>query len=200
MSGSVMSKAEWGVCCKYLSSACGGRLMTEEQAGVYYVELKEFSADVVMTACRRAIQEQTDNWFPSIGVIRKFVNEAVNGALPQYGAEWANVQTAVKKWGWPRPVEGLASLTPLARLAVDAIGGWDVCCNNNTPTILSAQFRTAYEAAAGRESTMRRLSQELRPVVTAGTLNATRLDAEPQSMKDILGSMSGHQALAQFTK
>lgn len=167
MSEPVLTMAEFMVCVGHLSAATG-RKMEKPQLDVYYETLNDLPAAVLLACCKRAIQQQVDSWLPSVGLIRSFASECINGALPSYGDEWANVRAAVKRFGYMRKPEGMASLGHLARQAVEAVGGWQVLCDSENPTILGAQFRQAYEAAAKRELEMRRIGQGLRPRITAG--------------------------------
>ena len=164
--------------CAAVLIAATGKPMSQATSEVYYELLSDISYEVLKAACKRAIQEQKDNWLPSVGAIRSFASEAINGQLPQYADEWETVRKAVSRFGWPRPVEGMASLSPLARKAVHALGGWLVLCDSDQPTILAAQFRGAYEAAARREENNRRISPELRPVITPGPTMTPRIHDE----------------------
>ena len=164
--------------CAGVLIAATGRPMNEKTADVYFDLLSDIPLEVLKAACKRAIQEQRDSWLPSVGLIRSFASEAINGQLPQYGDEWETVRKAVSRFGWPRPVEGMASLSPLAQHAIRAIGGWMTVCDSENPSITGAQFRTAYEAAAKREDNNRRISPELRPVITAGPTMTPRIHDE----------------------
>jgi len=177
-----ITKQEFAAVMGYLSAGCS-RKMDQQQMRVFYDALNDLPAAVLMASCRRAIQQQTDNWLPSVGLIRSFAVEAISGALPNYGDEWANVRAAVRRWGYMRKAEGMASLGHVARLAVEAVGGWQVLCDSENPTILGAQFRTAYEAAAKRESEMRRIGQELRPRITAGPRVTPRIETQAETRR-----------------
>jgi len=172
-----LSFAEFQICAGVLIAATG-KPMNPKTVDVYYELLCDISGDVLMAACKRAIQEQRDNWLPSVGAIRSFASEIINGQLPQYADEWETVRKAIQRFGWPRPVEGMASLSPLAQHAVKAIGGWMAICDSENPSIIGAQFRTAYEAAAKREDNNRRISPELRPVITPGPTVTPRIHDE----------------------
>lgn len=189
MSEPVLSPEEFAVCAGYLTAGTG-RKMLKDQAEVYYDALCDMPAELLMACCKRAIQQQTDSWLPSVGLIRSFASEAVNGALPGYGDEWAAVRAAVKRWGYMRQVEGMASLGHLARLAVEAVGGWQVLCDSDSPTILGAQFRGAYEAAAQRELAMRRISPDLRPRITAGPTATPRIERQTD-VRSIVNQFAG---------
>ena len=172
-----LSFAEFQVCAGVLIAATG-KPMNPKTVDVYYELLCDISGDVLLAACKRAIQEQKDNWLPSVGAIRTYAAEATNGQLPQYTDEWEQVRKAIKRFGWPQPVKGMASLSPLAQRAVKAIGGWMAICDAENPSITGAQFRTAYESLARREENNRRISPELRPVITPGPTLTPRIHDE----------------------
>jgi hypothetical protein len=167
MSVPALTKPEFVTCLAYLTAGVG-KPMTKEQIGVYYDALSDIPLPVLQACCRRAIQEQQDNWLPAVGRIRALAAEALNGLLPQTGQEWSAVLAAIRKFGYPRPAEGMASLSPLAQHAIKSIGGWQTLCNAENLPVLSAQFRTAYESAATRETQLRQISAELRPTITGG--------------------------------
>lgn len=177
MGDPVLSRGEFATCAAYLAAGCG-RQMGKEQMEVYYDALCDISFAVLKTCCKRAIQEHKDTWLPSVGMIRSYASEAINGQLPQYADEWELVRKAIKRFGWPQPVKGMASLSPLAQRAVKAIGGWMAICDAENPSITGAQFRAAYESLAKREETNRRISPELRPVITPGPTLTPRIHDE----------------------
>lgn len=167
MSNTVLTKPQWATCAAYLCAGVG-RPMGKEQAEVYFDALNDIPFEVLQICCKRAIQEQKENWLPSVGLIRSFASEVANGMLPQAGQEWNAVLEAIRKFGYPRQVEGMASLSKLAQQAVRSIGGWQIICDSDNLPVLSAQFRGAYEASAARESQFRQLSPELRPAIATG--------------------------------
>lgn len=177
MQNQILTDAEWVKCSLFLSAAIG-RPIPANQLEAYYDLLNDIPFAALKAACKRAIQEQKDNWLPSVGAIRSHASEVINGQLPQYADEWETVRKAIQRFGWPRPVEGMASLSPLAQHAVKAIGGWMAICDSENPSIIGAQFRTAYEAAARREENNRRVSPELRPVITPGPTVTPRIHDE----------------------
>ena len=183
----ILSRGEFATCAAYLTAGCG-RQMGKEQMEVYYDALNDISFPVLKACCKRAIQEHKDSWLPSVGAIRSFASEAINGQLPQYSDEWEAVRKAISRFGWPRPIDGMASLSPLTQHAVKAIGGWRVVCESENASITGAQFRAAYEAAAKREDNNRRISAELRPVITSGPTMTPRIhDERRNEIQNIIG-------------
>jgi hypothetical protein len=143
--------------------------MSKEQMDVYFDALNDIPFDVLKSACKRAIQEQTENWLPAVGRIRALASEAMNGLLPLAGQEWNAVLTAVRRFGYLRPGEAMATLSPIAQQAVRSIGGFLAICDADKTQILFAQFRGAYEAAAARESQFRQLSESVRPRIESNS-------------------------------
>lgn len=162
----VTSYQEWLKCAAVLVAATG-RAMPKEQSDVYYELLSDIPADALRNACLRAIQEQRDNWMPSVGLIRSFAAEAINGTLPNWADEWDHVRSLVRVCGYMRGNDAMRSMTPVTQQAVRAIG-WETICDSENISIQAAQFRMAYEQAAKREADLRRISPELRPAITAG--------------------------------
>lgn len=90
-------------------------------------------------------------WAPSIAEIRAEALKAVNPELSIGPDEaWGMVVQAIRKYGYTRPQEALASLPePVAR-CVERFG-WRELCLSEEPDVVRGQFRRAYETQLARE-------------------------------------------------
>lgn len=141
--------------------------MPADQVEVYYELLNDIPYSALKSACARAIQEQRDNWLPSVGLIRSFASETANGTLPNWSDEWDHVRQLVRTCGIYRKGDAMRAMTPVTQQAVRAIG-WETICDSENISVQAGQFRMSYEQSAKREADLRRISPELRPAITAG--------------------------------
>lgn len=159
-----LTKRQWAELVVYLSATIG-RPMPGEQAKVYYDLLKDIPFATLQFAVKRAVQEMAQNFIPTVGKIREYAAEYAVGQLPLAAEAWTAVLKAIKRFGYVRRAEALQSLDPVAAAAADSIG-WDTLCDSENISILSGQFRMAYEAIAKRFADRMKLSVELRPAIT----------------------------------
>lgn len=162
----AISFAEWQTCAAMLIAATG-KPMQPQTANIYYDLLCDIQLPALQAACARAIQEQKDNWLPSVGLIRSFASEAINGAMPNWSDEWDHVRKLVRTLGYVRKGDAMRAMSPVTQQAVRGVG-WEAICDSENISVQAAQFRMAYENAARRESDMRRISPELRPAIAYG--------------------------------
>lgn len=174
----VLSFPEFQTCMAMLVAATN-RPMQDAQVNVYYELLQDIPVAALQSACARAIQEQKDTWLPSIGLIRSFASEAINGSLPDAAEAFDRVHRIVVRYGYYRKAEGLALMSPMERQALMGIGGWDAIGDSENISIVMGQFKAVYLTLAKREQGMRQISAELRPLVTAGPTVAPRLSQQP---------------------
>ncbi len=181
MSEPKITKQEFALVAAYLSAGVS-RQMSKDQMRVYYDTLCDLPNELLQMAARRAIQEQKENFLPSVAAIRGYASELANGMLPTAASEWELVRAAVRRFGYPQKSEALATFRPLTRAAVDSVG-WDVICASESIATQAAQFRMAYEGAANREVSMRRISQELRPRIAVGPRMTPRIEDRAEVLK-----------------
>lgn len=106
----------------------------------------------------------TNKWSPSIAEIRELAAEIQNGKLPDWGEAWEETCKAISRYGYYRPKEALASLSPLTRKTVDRLGFTNLCLSEN-PTADRANFRQCYEIVAKREQEAQVLSLPLQQII-----------------------------------
>ena len=103
--------------------------------------------------------------------IREITAELVNGKAPDWGEGWADVQKAIRRYGWCREKEALDSLSPASRQAAERIG-WRDICNSENPETLRAQFRQIYQAETQRQHKDACLPESVKKLI-AGIGNST---------------------------
>lgn len=122
----------------------------------------------------------TNKWSPSIAEIRELAAEIQSGKLPDWGEAWEETCKAISRYGYYRPKEALASLSPLTRKTVERLGFTNLCLSEN-PTADRANFRQCYEIVAKREQEAQVLSLPLQQII--------------QQLSDGMASNSGQSLL-----
>lgn len=106
----------------------------------------------------------TNKWSPSIAEIRELAAEIQNGKIPDWGEAWEETCKAISRYGYYRPKEAIASLSPLTRKTVERLGFTNLCLSEN-PTADRANFRQCYEIVAKREQEAQVLSLPLQQII-----------------------------------
>ena len=137
-------------------------LPNDEAMTLWYTQLMDLPYPVLSTALNKWVA--TEKWPPTIAELRTMSTELTQGSLPDWGEGWAEVIKAVHRYGYARPKEALASLSPTARAAAERIG-WEGICTSENPDTVRAQFRQVYEICGKRENEDRQLPAALKDTI-----------------------------------
>lgn len=91
-----------------------------------------------------------NKWSPSIAEIREQCVSANDQERKDWSEGWADVLLAVRKYGWAREKEALASLDPVTSETCRRIGWMNICSSENI-SIERASFRTIYGTIETRQ-------------------------------------------------
>jgi hypothetical protein len=163
MTEKTMTRVEFVTALAVLQAGIG-REFTKQQNEAFWECLKDLPAESLKYAVKRYLCEVCSG-FPSIADLRKFAAEHQNGLQDLAGEAWESATKAVRRFGSYRKVDGMDSLDNRTRMAIEHCGGWNWLCDVSADnrSILSAQFRRAYDAMSERENVQERLPVELRP-------------------------------------
>lgn len=159
----LLSPDEFKQVAMMLSGAVG-KMMPDFQTVVYFDLLKDIPFGVLKPAVLRAIEESEQNFIPSVGMIRRLAAEAQFGVLPSWGQAWEQVIVCCRRLGRDRSKDAEEKLGPFTWRVVRQVG-WREICDSETIGVQMSQFRDLYNSASQVETTNRRISEELRPVV-----------------------------------
>lgn len=129
---------------------------------LWFMQLQDIPYPVAEAALNKWVA--TNKWSPSIAEIRELSAEIKNGRLPDWGEAWDETCKAIKRYGFYRAQEAIASLSPLTRETVNRLGFTNLCMSEN-PTADRANFRTCYEIVAKREQQAQILSLPLQETI-----------------------------------
>ena len=141
-------------------------LPNAEAMDLWFHELKDMPYEVAASALRKWTNQE--KWPPSIAEIRAYAGEMTSGPAPDWGEGWQEVQRAIRRYGWAREKEALASLSPSARTAAERIGWMDICTSENAET-LRAQFRQVFQVIVEREKREQLIAPEVRTMIAGIT-------------------------------
>jgi len=143
--------------------------MPDDQFRVYYELLNDIPENALRCAVVRALAESDQNFIPAVGMLRRLASEALHGTLPSWGVEWERVNMAIRQFGRDRGKDAAAFLGPFTAAIVRQVG-WRSICDSETIGVQMSLFRSLYESTAHTEMTTRRISEELRPIVSSAKL------------------------------
>lgn len=123
-------------------------LPSQDAVKIWYKMLKDLDYRTAEIAIMDHIS--SSEFPPSIADIRhKCAKQKV--LIPDWGEAWAQVQTAIRKFGSYREIEAVESLDELTRETVKRIGFKSLCMTDMDNEMANrAQFRDIYNAIANR--------------------------------------------------
>ena len=170
-----MDKPEFAKFYSYITSITTDTKPSPQRMEVYWDALNDLPFNIAMIAARKVIATLENPFLPMPAVFRGMAAQITGPNIPPAPDAWAEGIKSIRNFGMYREPEALASLSPLTKKAVEAIGFKDICLSENID-VIRGQFRMAYEALEKREIT----------------------DAKtPQSLKQIIAVMQGEKALAE---
>lgn len=137
-------------------------------------------ADVPYDVAEKAMIKvlATVKYFPTVAEIREAVADLTTGRPMTAHEAWGMVTSAVKKYGYYRESEALASLPPDVVSVVKRFG-WREICSCEEPDVLRGQFRRAWEASASHAREMAMLPAPIRQLIEAQSAAKALPESEP---------------------
>jgi len=136
-------------------------LSTPDQMDWWYDLLKELPYQTAMLALKK--YALANKFPPTIAELMTIAADLVAERLPDSDEAWGEITRAVRKYGYPREAEALASLSETVRKTVERIGYQTICqspCDQiNT---FRAQFKGFYEAEYRRSMEVHKTPEHLR--------------------------------------
>lgn len=130
---------------------------------LWFYQLGDLPYKVAETALNKWVA--TNKWSPSIAEIREQASEIVNGALPDWGNGWEQVEKAIRYYGSYEPAKALESMDELTRETVKRMGFTNLCLSDNQ-TADRANFRMIYEQLAERKKTTEQIPERLKELIS----------------------------------
>lgn len=123
-------------------------------------------SDIPYSIAEKAILRSlsTAKFFPTVAEIREAAVLLTKPEIPTAIEAWGEVMNAIRRYGYYRPNEALASMTPITKSIVKKIG-WREINMCEEIEVLRGQFRMAYESQAKRDKEKQLLPQELQNLI-----------------------------------
>lgn len=143
-----MTREEWAMIAVYIQAAIG-KEFGEQQLEVYFDLLGDLPAGATLAAAKAVLGESVYPTLPTPGAIRSAAVAMVSDGTQTAAEAWRDVVKAVRRYGYNRPADGLATLEARARNAAECIGWQDLC--NDLGEVTRAHFFKAYEQLSNRD-------------------------------------------------
>lgn len=125
-----------------------GLLPNDKAMELWFRQLQDIPYPIAEAALNKWVA--TQKWSPSIAEIRETAAAISSGELMDWGEAWESAIGAVRRYGYYRQSEALASLDDLTRRTVQRLGYTELCMSENI-TADRANFRMIYEQLANRK-------------------------------------------------
>lgn len=153
MTKQEFAQIQMGICAAYPKAKI---LETDQAMDFWYKMIGDLDYQVVNNAVLEHIS--TSVFPPSIAEIRQKCAQRLNPIISDWGAAWEEVQNAIRRYGYYREEEAIASLSSLTAVAVRRMGFRDLCTSEN-PVADRAHFQRMYEGMVKEEQNRIQLPQ-----------------------------------------
>lgn len=145
-----MTKQEVAKLLAFVTATYPNVDISDATVEAWYELLGDLPWEVVVAATKKVLAEQEIPCLPAVGKIRQAATNIALPGLLSPAEAWATVSRAIRKYGYYRQKEGLASLPPQVRQAAECIG-WRELCLAEDVEVVRAQFMRVYEQYATRK-------------------------------------------------
>ena len=178
-----MTEDEFEKFYTYITAVTTDTKPSPQKMEVYFDALNDLPFEIAMTAARKVIATLENPFLPMPAVFRNSALEVTGKETLPWPEAYEQVLRAIRNFGVHRVEQAVASLTPINRAAMRALGGFEAFCVNEENDTNRAQFRMAYEALAKREMMDAKTPQKLKDLM-AGMGKTLEL-SEPFKPEDI---------------
>jgi len=132
---------------------------------LWHEMLADYDLSTVKIALKRLIALHKE-YPPTIGQLLESINIVSGHAAPDADEIWAEIMSAIGRYGFYRAVEAKKSLSPLAYEAVKALD-WYSLCKSENPETDRAHFLRIYQAIKNRHDQNYILPKDVRAFIAA---------------------------------
>lgn len=160
-----MTKAEFGVLAKAMKAVYASQsfLPDMDAVDVWYEMLK----DLEYPQCAAAIKKHMamSKYPPTIADIREAC-VASSIRARDWSEGWADVMNAIRRYGYMREAEAIATFDPTTAETVRRIG-WETLCVSENISVERASFRTIYQTMEKRAAEDAQLPAQLKGTIAS---------------------------------
>jgi len=179
-----MTENEFEKFYTYITAVTTDTKPSPQKMEVYWDALNDLPFEIAMTAARKVIATLENPFLPMPAVFRNSALEVTGKETLPWPDAYDQVLKAIRNFGVHRVEQAVASLTPINRAAMRALGGFEAFCVNEENDTNRAQFRMAYEALAKREMMDAKTPQKLKDLMAGMGKPVLKL-AEPFKPEEI---------------
>ncbi len=134
---------------------------------LWFNQLKDIPYKVAEVFLNKWIS--TEKWAPTIADIRGGCADITQGEIEDWGHGWAQVERAIRIYGYPRIEEAYESMDEITREAAKRIGFMNICTSSNIQAD-RANFRMIYEQLAERRKADRQMNPDVKRIMQESKL------------------------------
>jgi hypothetical protein len=154
-----MTKGEVAKLLAVLAAAYPKFEVDDVKVQVWHEIFKDVDYEVANVAAKKIILEKT--FPPSIAEFREAIISITSPRLMSAAEAWGEVKDAIRRFGYYRESEALASMSPTTARVVRYMGWREICMSEEPAGVLRGQFLKMYEQVGGREQQQRLLPPDL---------------------------------------
>lgn len=161
-----MKKSEIVQLLAVVNTAFPNMQVSEAMVDLWFELLGDLDFNLAKIALKKLLLESP--YPPAIADIRKQATEILTPAEGRIepAAAWGEVIRAVHNYGYYRPIEAMASLSPIAAQVVKYMG-WQEICMSEEPSVIRGQFLKMYQQVQEREKKDAILPEKLKSEIAA---------------------------------
>lgn len=137
-------------------------LPNNQAVELWYRQLSDIPYNIAEVALNQWVA--TNKWSPSIADIRETANGIQNDEKFDWGEGWAQVQHAIRYYGYYSQQKALESMDEITRQAVQQMGWKNICMSENEAAD-RANFRMIYERLAERRKQDAQIPERLHQLI-----------------------------------
>lgn len=160
-----MTKKEVAKLLAVLAAAYPRLNVSEMTVKVWHEMLGDISYEAAGVAAKKLML--TNTFPPSIAELREAATAITSPQVAPGVIAWGEIKRAIQKYGYYRENEGLGSLSPATRKAVECIGWKEFCMSDDPEGVIRGQFIKLYEQVATQERESRLMPDELKGAISA---------------------------------
>ncbi|MDD3655114.1 MAG: replicative helicase loader/inhibitor [Desulfotomaculaceae bacterium] len=162
-----MTKAEVAKLLAFITATYPNIEIRQGTVEAWHEMLGDLPYHSARVAVKKVLAEQEIPYLPAIGKIRVAVAELTNPRIASAAEAWGEVVQAIRRYGYYREKQALASLSPATAQVVKWLG-WQELCTCEEVDVIRGQFRRAYDEHAGNVRQEAVLPAGIRELISSG--------------------------------
>ncbi len=159
-----MTREEFSKFMDYISNGVG--IASPKSREPYWDFLEEMPFPLADAVAKQVVMEYELPTFPPVALILRKAREIEFGEPMSWSEAWHKVRSVIKTFSAHRMKEGLDTLPPAARQAVERLG-WKEMCDGNAADFMEP-FKQIYEELSRKEMANAKMPETIRSAAAKG--------------------------------